>query len=495
LDKVDLLFFLEDGITDDNLIFNNEYIPKILEERFSQIDFVGRIFISINKSYKGRLQDYQNILQRKEIDDLPFWKDIFSKSTTTSIAKIFIDSPFIETDIVKEMFTQHSEFLAEYTYSENLPQGLTCEIFSRELIENLPDLSEKTLQLGSVIKSNINEFDVELFYKEPDLRSKRINFRSSDPRDLMIMENLYKLKNDFLKYSELKKEIENNPGVLYTTPNYVEIELTDECNLDCIFCYRNNKKNKNGNMPLKTFQKIIDDLNELNTPYNISLTGAGEPLMHPEFYKILKIAIEQKLIDKIIVETNGIFTDSNYYNFLQENSSQEIITIVNINASNKEDYKKIHGEDFFEIVTKNLKNLKKLNELGKRLYLQIMKINETEPFLDSYYDFWEKEDIPIILQKQNTYLGLIEDRRYSDLTPMERIPCWHLQRDLLILANGTVAFCKQDIDGNFSTANILQKSLKKIWEDKKENFIANYKGNFSKNPDCQRCDEWYTFNL
>jgi hypothetical protein len=57
--------------------------------------------------------------------------------------------------------------------------------------------------------------------------------------------------------------------------------------------------------------------------------------------------------------------------------------------------------------------------------------------------------VPIILQKQNVYLGRVEDRRYSDLSPVERIPCWHLQRDLFILSDGTVGFCKQDVDAPF----------------------------------------------
>ena len=106
---------------------------------------------------------------------------------------------------------------------------------------------------------------------------------------------------------------------------------------------------------------------------------------------------------------------------------------------------KLHGTDRFETVLQNILGL--AETARDRLYVQIMKINETEPFLDAYYDFWEKHKIPIILQKQNTFLGRIQDRRYSDLSPLDRIPCWHLQRDLYITADGGVSFCKQDVDG------------------------------------------------
>ena len=124
-----------------------------------------------------------------------------------------------------------------------------------------------------------------------------------------------------------------------------------------------------------------------------------------------------------------------------------------------------------------------------------MKIRETEPFTDRYYDAWEKENLPIIFQKQNCYLGLVTDRRYSDLTPIERTPCWHLQRDLFILSDGTVTFCKQDIDGRYYKGDAAREPLKALWEGKKDSFVRNYRNTLAESPRCADCDEWYTFNL
>ena len=120
-----------------------------------------------------------------------------------------------------------------------------------------------------------------------------------------------------------------------------------------------------------------------------------------------------------------------------------------------------------------------LNSGAERVYIQIMKINETDEFgkendiksyLDKYYDFWEGEKIPIILQKQNIYFGRIPDRRYSDLSPVKRTPCWHLQRDLYILSDGTVSFCKQDIDGETSYGNVNICLLVKSGNRQKKSF-------------------------
>jgi spiro-SPASM protein len=215
-------------------------------------------------------------------------------------------------------------------------------------------------------------------------------------------------------------------------------------------------------------------------------------MMHPRFYEMLSMVQNEPLVESAIVETNGIHADANYRNYIL-NTGNKIKTIVNINGINPETYTRLHGKDYFDRVRENILAL---NEIaGDRLYVQIMKIKETEPFLDAYYDFWEKQKVPVILQKQNTFLGRIEDRRYSDLTPLDRIPCWHLQRDLYIMADGTVSFCKQDVDGDWKCGNCGSEKLSSLWEKKRVSFIMDYKKDYASSPDCRSCDEWYTFNF
>jgi spiro-SPASM protein len=159
-------------------------------------------------------------------------------------------------------------------------------------------------------------------------------------------------------------------------------------------------------------------------------------------------------------------------------------------------YAAIHGRDLFGTVQQNILRLHPLLNNGQeRLYLQIMKINETEPFLDAYYDYWEAQRIPVILQKQNTFMGLVEDRRYSDLSPLERRPCWHLLRDLVVLHDGTVPFCKQDINACRISGSLCGQSLPELVESRRQLWLANYKADYPQQPDCASCDEWYTFNM
>ncbi len=490
--KIDILLYIDDAVTDEDLSFAGTYLPDTYADRFRTIENAGALYYSAPERYRGRLAGTSSCLVRTGTDDVDFWKDLFARTGSEHLCKIRADAPFIDPAIIGEMMELHLKYLAEFTYSENLPAGLTCEILSKELIEAIPVIDRRTLPLAQVIKSNINNFDIEIYYKDPDIRDKRLSFLSSSRRDARVMENLYRAVKAPLPYEKLKETIEKDPGLLYIGPSYLEVELTGECELDCLFCYRKTLAGTHGRMEVPLFREILGQMRSFNLPYTVCVGGSGEPLMHPRFYEILTLAQEEPLVESVIVETNGIYCDANYRAMITE-KAPKAKTIVNINGMDRETYAKLHGSDRFEAVHRNILALKE--SAGDRLFIQIMKIHETEPYLDAYYDFWEREKVAIVLQKQNTYLGRIPDRRYSDLSPLDRIPCWHLQRDLYITADGSVTFCKQDVDADHACGNVKDGSLADIWEKKKAAFIREYAKDYPPQPDCSSCDEWYTFNF
>ncbi len=291
--------------------------------------------------------------------------------------------------------------------------------------------------------------------------------------------------------------MQGRPEVLYVGPSYVEVELTGRCDLDCLFCYRSKLQGRARDRDPELFAKILSDMRSFNLPYTLCFGGSGEPLMHEGFFTALEAAVTEPLVRRVIVETSGLLADANYAQFVSGHGGEKIITIVNINGHDGETYRSLHGSDRFSAVHGNVANLKEVlsGRAGDSLYLQVMKINETEPFLDAYYDFWETTKIPIILQKQNTFLGLIDDRRYSDLSPLERVPCWHLQRDLIVLADGSVPFCRVDAACSVLRGKVAEKSIAQIWDEGRDAFVADYRGALASRPDCVACDEWYTFNF
>jgi spiro-SPASM protein len=502
--NIDVIITIENE-NDTELYFNETFVPEMIEKNIKNSNPDAKVYYSIPSNYTGKLLNSADVFKREGSDDIVFWKTFFNSTSSEHAAVINGDSPFFDPEILKEMSDIHIKYLAEFTFSENLPEGFACEIISRELVNQIPETNEKSLPIGKVIRANINKFDVELFYKEPDIRSKRISFRLNNVRDRKVMENLFAVKKSIPAYAEVKDLIESNPETLFIGPSYLELEITGKCPLDCLFCYRKSlSSGEHGEMEYKTFTSILEEMKNFEMPYTLCFTGSGEPMQHPEFYSFMEAAVKESLVEQLIIETNGIKADSNFKGFISKPENSKVKVIINNNGLDKESYLRFHKTDAYDSVLKNILSLAGLNSGGERIYIQIMKINETDEFtkendiksyLDKYYDFWEGQKVPIILQKQNTYFGRIPDRRYSDLSPVKRTPCWHLQRDLYILSDGTVSFCKQDIDGENSYGNIKKDRLTGIWNNQKKAFLEDYSGNFPSNPDCKDCDEWYTFNF
>ena len=88
-----------------------------------------------------------------------------------------------------------------------------------------------------------------------------------------------------------------------------QIEITNRCNLACIYCVHRIMKRKQEDMTLDIFEKTLELCKFLwrrGTQQELWLHGLGESLLHPEFLTYCELA-RKKLPGLIIrVSTNGV---------------------------------------------------------------------------------------------------------------------------------------------------------------------------------------------
>ena len=74
-------------------------------------------------------------------------------------------------------------------------------------------------------------------------------------------------------------------GVRSQIPREIQLEITNRCNLDCDMCPRLTLLGvPEVDMSRATFEAVLD---RLEAPEAITLTGWGEPLMHPELLEFV----------------------------------------------------------------------------------------------------------------------------------------------------------------------------------------------------------------
>lgn len=99
-----------------------------------------------------------------------------------------------------------------------------------------------------------------------------------------------------------------NGSITYIGPHITQIDLTNDCNNNCIGCWCHSPllgksrlagQKKKEYLSFGLVKEIIDDLYHLRTK-TIQLSGAGEPFLHPEILKIIEYIKSKKMQCNII---------------------------------------------------------------------------------------------------------------------------------------------------------------------------------------------------
>lgn len=403
-------------------------------------------------------------------------------------------SPLLDTQLTEKAWGRHKNFFSQYSYSENLPPGLTPTIITREFLTSLPDTL--ATDVHSFFLKNINQYDVDIFFQAPDLRQLRLDFRLASIRSSNLIEGL--LSHGELRYEDLLPKLKENPELFRSAPSYMEWEIYKGCELKCIFCPREfvDTTNDGSFVSLEEVKKTISKLNvELISPITVSLTGNGEPLLHPEFKSVVTEILKLEVLTELIIET-ALYTNTesllSLIKGLDPLEKEKLCIIVNVTTLKPEVYKSLYGNSDLENVLRTIDQLAEILP-NKSLHVQMIKMKEVEEEIDPYFTFFEKKGINIILQKYNTFANKLPERRVSDLTPIHRDYCWHLVRDLSVSVNGDVSICKQN--QSEVIGNLYSESFNDVWRKGLEFFKYSFNSEHGKiHAPCLNCDEWYTFN-
>ncbi|RHX85383.1 spiro-SPASM protein [Leptospira stimsonii] len=403
--------------------------------------------------------------------------------------------PILDEALSKELYERHDRYLSQYSYSENLPPGIVPTIVTREFTNSLPETIKTSAQ--EYLLKNINHYDVEIFYHAPDLRQYRLDFSLRTRRSLNLVRGFLKTKENW-SYQEILPWITKHPEVFRNGPSYLELEVYRGCDLSCTFCPRQFSANdQDGNFLASDFlENLFKQLeSSFSNEYTVCFGGMGEPLLHPHFVDLIGKTISYPLLQELMIET-ALYSDMDpileSLAKLSNVEKEKITWIINLTTRNPERYEKLYGKKELGKILSNLEKLEKVVPKN-RIHLQFLKIEEAEDEVETWVDETEKQGYGVILQKYNRYAGLMPEKRVTDLTPIQREFCWHLNRDLFVNANGTVSICKQTPGKELG--NLHKENLIDIWQKGLPSFQNSLNGKHeATNAPCLTCDEWYTFN-
>jgi len=267
-------------------------------------------------------------------------------------------------------------------------------------------------------------------------------------------------------------------------PKRIVIETVFGCNARCSMCPIDQPtQREKGFMPMRDFCKVVDAL----IPYRdrvkmFDLFGLGEPLLDPFIFDRINY-VKRKGFTGLSISTNAHLLSSDKQKKLLESGIETII--FSIDGVKKETHEAIRARTDFSRVVKNATDTIRLRDkMGSKTRFVVRFIHqprnrdEWEPF----HQFWsqalskDKGDI-LNRYKMHNWSGKVmgkEEVLYGEKSDdaIKTMPCHHIFEKLVILADGSVGLCFEDIlDAQFGFGNAIEEDPIEVFNSIRYNKI------------------------
>jgi len=408
----------------------------------------------------------------------------------------FADCPYLDGALAARMHANHVRYWADYTFADGYPYGISPEILTPDTVKRLRGMADgagspRRDTLFTILKKDINSFDIETEISSHDMRLMRLSLTADTERNFLLLSRIAAggARDAEAACAFLLDQQESHR----TLPAFFPIQIVERCPQACSYCpypiIGGNILAKSGSMPVETFTLLAGKIADFAGDADIDISLWGEPSLHPRIFDIVCAALDIPGID-LVIETSGIGWEKGIFPRLREAREKQPRWIVSLDASNETMYRTLRGEGFLE-ASRTAEELLAL--FPDRAWVQAVRMRENEEDLEVFYRTWKARTENVIIQKYDSFSRVLQDRAVADLSPLKRFTCWHLKRDMAILLDGTVPLCKEDLRASVKLGNALVDDLSAVWESARGIHRSHLSGKYT--GICAACDEYYTYNF
>ena len=256
----------------------------------------------------------------------------------------------------------------------------------------------------------------------------------------------------------------------------VYLEITNNCNLNCSFCIKNNRTKKF--ISLEEYQTILRKLKNY-TKY-LYFHVSGEPLIHPFINELIDMGSKDFYIN---ITTNGYL--------IKKISDNHNIRQINISLHSFSSKYKISLEKYLEDIFFAIDNLSNDTYFSLRFWVNNKYNEDIIKLLEEKYQrkielkngFKIKDNVFISINKEFIWPDLNNDYNSEIGT------CYALKDHIGILVNGDIVPCCLDVNGSILLGNINRDDLDKVINSERyQNMLNNFKIKRKCEKLCQKCN-------
>lgn len=432
-----------------------------------------------------------------------------------SFVRVFGSYPLLDIEAMKSLINHHRENCSDYAYNghrRGVIWGMECEVFSVHCLERVASLGLNRLQLEAVsffVRQNTELFNQ--YRMDVPLERQQYKVALENEKDLMVISDVASnvkhishekvaayldahpiiafsnhetpskevgLEKLMVHHEKISTLLEASHSIDSTYPISVELSITNNCNLKCVYCSDNDLRNRQGiaeSLTKEALFRFFDQLKAGGTK-GVVIEGGGEPTIHPDFEEIIGAIAERGLAVGLI--TNGT-----------KRMSPELLKLfewirVSLDASTAQEYYLLKGVDAFERVLSNIhyyaehcktvgvgyvvtnNNISAVEPLVQRMREFGISYIQFRPVVDSPELYPEGEDLSYLHFYQTKEFAIITDgMKENASTGNGDLPCVSHSLTTVITADGSVYLCgRLNIHSWIQPiGNINENSFDEIW--------------------------------
>ncbi len=259
-------------------------------------------------------------------------------------------------------------------------------------------------------------------------------------------------------------------------PFLVDVELTNYCNLNCIFCGQQAMTRHKGFMSEEIFKKVIDECVIYNTP--VRFIRWGEPTMHPKLIEFSQYVKSKGLL--LHITTNGLAMDEKKMTSLIELGLDSII--FSFQGATKEQYEIMRNNNRYDELKENIFKFIELRGDREKPFIHISSTmtDETKEEIDQFVNYWGNIVDSVGIGKTNlSSLSPMQIKSFEVIGKLELLkkhetikkcyrPCTEVYQKLSVDWDGKVSGCCGDYDNFLTVGDVSKSSLYEIWNNSRE---------------------------
>lgn len=255
-------------------------------------------------------------------------------------------------------------------------------------------------------------------------------------------------------------------------PEVYQLEISSVCNLECTMCPRTKFKRDDKTTLISTelVEKLINE-NAFGESYFVELQMAGEPLIHPDLDRIIKMIGETGV--KVGLSTNGSLIDSQLKPLLN-------LDYLTISVDSITGYENLRVKGSIQKLIDNINLFLDKNE-KTAVDLQIIELPG-----------WEKQLSLLTDLFPNTRIRTVKDCFVTIFQEVDQLPvsdklCINPWISCSIQCNGNVVPCCFSFWDDIIYGNVKEKTLKGIWNGPEVERLRQEHQERNYRPICARC--------